>query len=134
MNDRDDMLDEAALRRALRFDPGEPRPHFDPRMIAAVARQAPTRRVAVFALAASFVTGLVAATVWSAALGVAPTIADGVVSTVIPIAIVVASVVVPIAQLAADPVVPASLLAALGVAIVYELRERRERAHVHNAS
>ena len=94
----------------------------------------PTRRVAVFALAASFVTGLVAATVWSAAFAVAPTVADEVISTVVPVAIGVANVVLPIAQLAADPVVPASLLAALGVAILHELRERRERAHVRHAS
>jgi hypothetical protein len=131
MNDRD-LLDETTLRRALRFESDEPRPRFDARALAAAARQTvPTRRVMFVALASSLITGLVAATVWSTALDEAPRAADQVVSVVIAGFVSVATVLVPIAQIAADPAVPLSLLAALGVAIAYELRERRERVHAH---
>ena len=131
MNDRDELLDEAVLRRALRFEDDEPRPRFDTRAIAAVARTMPTRRVAFVALAASFVTGIVAAAVWSAALTIAPQVSDGVVSFTLPAVVAIATLVVPIAQAAGDPINPRSLIAALAVATAYELRERRERAHAH---
>lgn len=131
MSDRDELLDEATLRRALRFEADEPRPRFDARAIAVVARAMPTRRVALVALAASFVTGIVAASVWSAALAIAPQVGDGLTALALPALVAVATVVVPIAQAASDPIIPLSLIAALAVATAYELRERRERAHAH---
>jgi hypothetical protein len=129
----DRMLDEATIRRALRLDADEPRPRFDTRAIAAVARATPARRVAFVALAASFITGLVAASVWSTALAVAPQAADELVSLILPPLVALATVVVPIAQAATDPVVPISIVAAIAVATLYELRERRERVHVHSS-
>ena len=131
MNDRDDLLDEATLRRALRFEADEPLPRFDPRMIAAAARAVPATRLAFVALAAAFVTGVVAATVWSAAIAAGPQVADGVVPFVLPPLVAAATWLLPVVQAATQPIVPLSLIAALAVATAYELRERREGAHAH---
>ena len=129
---RDDLLDERVLRRALRFESDERLPRFDARAIALLARDArPAPRVLVLGLIAAVMTGLIAAAVWSAALDAAPTLLDSAVVTLMPGVIAVATLLVPIAQIAAEPAVPLSLLAALGVATLYELRERREHANVH---
>ena len=128
---RDDLLDEAILRRALRLEHDERAPHFDARAIARLASASPSRRVLAAGLVASAVTGLVAAGVWSVALDAAPTAFDGLVALALPIVVAIATLLVPIAQLAVEPAVPLSLLAALGIATFYELRERREYADAH---
>jgi hypothetical protein len=136
MSDRhDDLFDESVLRRALRLEPDEGSPRFDPRTIALMARQpvAPTLRQATFALGAAVVVGFAAGNIWSAIFSAGPSIADGAMSAIVDAAVAIASVLLPIADLVQQPVIPLSLLAALCVAILYELRERRERAHA-NAS
>jgi hypothetical protein len=127
---RDDLIDEGTLRRALRLEDDERGPRFDAAAIAAFAKDARSPRALVVALVATAATGLVAGAVWSVALGAAPSLFDDVVALVFPAVVAIAAVLVPIAEIAAEPAVPISLLAALGVAILYELRERREYAHV----
>ncbi|HKW78730.1 MAG TPA: hypothetical protein VJQ09_06485, partial [Candidatus Limnocylindria bacterium] len=82
-------------------------------------------------LAAAGVTGVVAGSVWSAIFGLAPLIEGEVVARALDGVVAIVTLLVPIAQLAAQPAVPMSLIAALGVAIIHELRERREHAHAH---
>jgi hypothetical protein len=128
---RDDVLDETVLRRALRLEDDERAPRFDAAALAALAtRTAPSPRLLVVALVATGVTGLVASAVWTVALGVGPTLIDDFVALVLQGVVAIATLLVPIAQIAGDPAVPLSLLAALGVAILFELRERREHAYV----
>ena len=133
MNERrDDLLDEAVLRRALRLEADERAPRFD---AAAFALAAPAfmRRNAFGALAAAVVLGVAAAVVWSAIFTAFPAVADAAMATAIDAVIAIATLFLPIAELAAQPAVPLSLLAALGVAILHELRDRREHEHA-NAS
>ena len=135
MNDRrDDLLDEAILRRALRLEADEPLPRFDAEAIAALAeRRAPTTRLLVSGIVAAAVTGLAAAGIWSLIIAAAPTLADDAMSALLGAVVTVATLLVPIAQVAAEPAVPLSLLAALGVAILYELHERGEQLYVHTS-
>lgn len=129
---RGDVIDEAILRRALRLEHDERAPAFDAGAIAAFARDAGTSRAALaVALIAIGLTGVVAASVWSLASAAAPTLIDGLVALALQVVVAIATVLEPIAEIAAEPAVPLSLLAALGVAILHELRERREYAHVH---
>ena len=129
---RDDVLDEAILRRALRLEDDERAPRFDAAAFAAMAEDAvPSPRALVVALVATAVTGLVATAVWTVALGAGPSVVDGLLGVALDGIIAGATVLAPIAEIAAQPAVPLSLLAALGVAILYELRERREYTHVH---
>lgn len=132
---RDDLFDEAILRRALRLENDEAAPRFDPRTIALMARQpaAPSLRQVGFGLGAALVVGFAAGNIWSAIFAAAPSVADAAMGALVDAAVAVASVLLPVADLAQQPVIPLSVLAALGVAILYELRERRERAHA-NAS
>jgi hypothetical protein len=135
MNERhDDLLDEALLRRALRFETDERVPRFDAGAIALAARRpAFVRYNALGALAAAVVLGVVARGVWSVIFAIFPTVGDALIAAAVDGAVWVATLVLPIAELAAQPVVPLSLLAALGVVILHELRDRREHAHA-NAS
>ncbi len=129
---RDDLLDEAILRRALRLDHDERAPRFDAAAIALLSPAGvPSPRAAVVALVATAVTGLVATAVWSIALGAGPILVDDLIALALRAVVATATVLLPIAEIAAEPAVPLSLLAALGVAILHELRERREYAHVH---
>ena len=133
MNERrDDLLDEAVLRRALRLEADERAPRFD---AAAIALAAPafTRRNAFGALAAAVVLGVAAAVVWSAIFTAFPAVADAAMATAIGAVVAIATLLLPIGEFAAQPAVPLSLLAALGVAILHELRDRREHEHA-NAS
>lgn len=129
---RDDVLDETILRRALRLEDDEHGARFDPAAFAAMAQNAaPSSRALVVALVATAVTGLVATAVWSVALGAGSSVLDGLLAVALDGVIAGATILAPIAEIAAQPAVPLSLLAALGVAILYELRERREYTHVH---
>jgi len=128
----DDLIDEGVLRRALRLEQHERAPHFDAQAIAALAARTRTAPpVLVVALFASTLTGAVAIAVWSALLGAAPSFLDGVVAAALDGVVVLATLLISVAEIASQPAVPLSLIAALGVAILYELRERRERAHAH---
>ncbi len=131
MNERrDDVLDEAILRRSLRLEGDERAPRFDAVAIAALANAtAPSPRALAVALVATAVTGLAATAVWSVALGSGPQIADRAIMFALQGVVAAATVLVPIAEIAAQPVIPLSLLAALGVAIFHELRERRVHAY-----
>jgi hypothetical protein len=131
---RDDLLDEAVLRRALRLDEDERAPRFDVGAIALAARRpAFARHTAVGALAAAAVLGVAAVSIWSAIFAIVPTVGDALIATAIDAAVSGATLLAPIAELAAQPAVPLSLLAALGVAILHEVRDRREHQHA-NAS
>ena len=133
MNDRE-LLDETILRRSMRLETDEALPRFDAAAIAALAtRRPPTMRIVSAGLSVAVVTGVVAGAVWSLIFAAAPTVANEVMDGALSAAVSIATLLVPIAQIAAEPAVPLSLLAALGVAILHELRERREHAHV-NAS
>ena len=135
MNDpRDDLMDESVLRRAMRLEPGERAPRFDARAIALMAgdRQMPWWTM-FSALAGLVVLGTVAVGVWSVILAFAPTLLDTVMGAVVDVVVSLLTILEPLAGIAAQPAIPLSLLAALGVAILHELRERREQLHV-NAS
>ena len=135
MNDpRDDLMDESVLRRSLRLEPDERAPRFDARVIALLAGNRPLPLWTTF----SAVAGLVvmagcAIVVWSVILAFAPALLDAVMSAVVDVAIRVVTAFAPVADIAVQPAIPLSLLAALGVAILHELRERREQLHA-NAS
>jgi hypothetical protein len=129
---RDDLVDEGVLRRALRLDQDERIPRFDAQAIAALAartRTAPPTLVVAFL--ASALTAVVAVTVWSALLGAAPAFIDTVIADALDGLVALATLAISVAEVASQPAVPLSLVAALGVAVIYELRERREHAHVH---
>lgn len=131
---RDDLLDEAVLRRALRFEADERVPRFDTGAIALAARRPAFVQYTAFgALAGAAVLGITAFAVWSAIFAIFPTVGDALIATAIETAVSLATLLLPIAELASQPAVPLSLLAALGVAILHELRERREQADA-NAS
>lgn len=131
-NERDDLIDEAVLRRSLRFEPDERAPRFDAVAIAAMAEDhARQPRTMAIVLAAAGVTGVLAGSVWSLIASNAPVIGDTIGRAVLDALIALATLVVPLAELASQPTVPLSLLAAIAFAIVHELRERRETAHVH---
>lgn len=117
-------LEEATLRRALRLEPDERPPLFDPAAIAAAARQRP-RLAIVSALVALGLGTVGAVAVWSAVAIFLPTlVADG-----FAIGLgVVAIVAVPatrVAEIVQQPAVPLSLLVALAIATAHELRESR---------
>ena len=132
MNERDELLSEATLRRALRFEPDERAPIFDTRAIA-LAAAGPSRATALIGVAAFAITALVAWSVWSVLLALAPEIVGAAAMFALDTLVSIATVLEPLAEIASQPVVPFSLLAALGVAIIHELYERREHAHA-NAS
>jgi hypothetical protein len=128
----DELIDEGVLRRALRLEQHERAPHFDAQAIAALAARTRTAPpVLLVALFASALTGAVAAAVWTSVFNVAPSFLDGVIATALDGIVVLATLAISVAEVASQPAVPLSLIAALGVAILYELRERRERAHAH---
>lgn len=131
-NERDDLIDEAVVRRSLRFEPDERAPRFDAAAIAAMAEdQARQPRTMAIVLAGAGITGVVAGSVWSVIASNAPAIGDAIGGAMLDALIALATLLVPLADLASQPTVPLSLLAAIAVAIVHELRERREIAHVH---
>lgn len=131
-NERDDLIDEAVLRRSLRFEPDERAPRFDAAAIAAMAEdQARQPRTMAIVLAGAGITGVVAGSVWSVIASNAPAIGDAIGGAMLDALIALATLLVPLADLASQPTIPLSLLAAIAVAIVHELRERREIAHVH---
>ncbi len=129
---RDDLLDEAVLRRALRLEADEKAPRFDAGAIALAARRpAFGRHTAFGSLAAAAALGVATVGMWSAIFAIFPTLGGALLATAIDTAVSVATLLAPIADLAAQPAVPLSLLAALGVAILHEVRDRREHAHAH---
>jgi hypothetical protein len=129
---RDDVIDEGVLRRALRLEHDERIPRFDAQAIAALAAQTRTAPpVAPIAIVASALMSAVAVVVWSALFDAAPAFIDAAVATALDGIVAFATLAISIAQVASQPAIPLSLLAALGVAILFELRERRERPHAH---
>jgi hypothetical protein len=120
---RDDLLDEATLRRALRLEADERPPLFDSTAIAAAARQRP-RLVVLSALVALGLVAVGAVAVWSAAAIFLPTVVASAFDLGLGVLAFVAVPASAIAELVQQPVVPLSLLAALAIATVYELRER----------
>lgn len=131
MNDpRDDLMDESVLRRSLRLEPDERAPRFDARAIALMAGDRPLPSWTMFsAVAGLMVMAACAIVVWSVILAFAPALLDTVMSAVVDVAIRVVTALEPVADIAVQPAIPLSLLAALGVAILHELRERREQLH-----
>jgi hypothetical protein len=123
-------LDEATLRRALRLEPDERPPIFDPAAIAAVARQRP-RLAMVSALVALGLGVFGAVAVWSAVAIFLPTlVADGFAIGLGVLAIIA----VPasgVAEIVQQPAVPLSLLVALAIATAHELRESRMTGAAH---
>lgn len=135
MNDpRDDLMDESVLRRSLRLEPDERAPRFDARAIALMAGDRPLPWWTMFsAVAGLIVMAACAIVVWSVILAFAPALLDTGLSAVVDVAIWVVTGLEPVADIAVQPAIPLSLLAALGVAILHELRERREQLNA-NAS
>lgn len=135
MNDpRDDLMDESVLRRSLRLEPDERAPRFDARAIALMAGDRPLPWWTMFsAVAGLIVMAACAIVVWSVILAFAPALLDTGLSAVVDVAIWVVTRLEPVADIAVQPAIPLSLLAALGVAILHELRERREQLNA-NAS
>jgi hypothetical protein len=129
----DELLDEAVLRRALRFEDDERAPRFSAEAIALQAQRDPTRRAMFAAMAGAGAVAATAGVVWSAIFAAGPSLASAATASVVDIAVGAAGLLLPIAALAVQPAVPLSLVAALGVAILHERRERREPAH-ENAS
>lgn len=132
---RDDLFDETVLRRALRLEPDELTPGFDAAAIALLAAQRPAISLRAFGLvlAGSALLGFAAVGIWGAVFAYAPSALDAAMAVVLDLLIAAATVLLPLADLAQQPAVPLSLVAALAVAILHELRERREHAHA-NAS
>jgi hypothetical protein len=127
---RDDLLDEAVIRRALRLEADERVPRFNAGAIALAAQRRPFGRYsAIGTLGGTAVLAVTAWGVWSAIFAAFPAFADAAMSASIDAAVAIATLLIPIAEFAAQPAVPLSLLAALGVAILHELRDRREHAH-----
>jgi hypothetical protein len=120
---RDDLLDEAILRRALRLEPDERSPVFDAAAIAAAARPR-TRLAVISALVAVGLGAAGALTAWWAAAILAPAIVASAFDLVLGIVAVAAVPATTILGIAQQPAVPLSLLAAIAVAIAHELRER----------
>jgi hypothetical protein len=120
---RDDLLDEAILRRALRLESDERAPIFDHAAIAAAGQR--PRLALVSALVAIGIGAVGAVTVWTAVAVLLPTV----VANAFDVALgVIAAVAVPasgIVEVAQQPAVPLSLFAALAIATAHELRERR---------
>ncbi len=131
---RDDLMDESVLRRSLRLEPDERAPRFDARAIALMAGDRPLPWWTLFSAVAGLgVMAACAIVVWSVILAFAPTLLDTVMSAIVEVAIRVVTALEPVADIAVQPAIPLSLLAALGVAILHELRERREQPNA-NAS
>jgi hypothetical protein len=127
-----DLLDETTLRRALRLEADERPPVFDPALIAAAARQAGPRRLAVVSALVALTLGTVGAvTIWSAFLIFLPTAVASAFEVGLGALALLAVPATAIVELAQQPAVPLSLFAALAIATAHELRERK--SHV-NAS
>ncbi len=125
MNDpRGELLDETILRRALRLEPDEHAPAFDPAAIAAAARQRP-RLAMLSALVALALTGAGAVVTWSTLAVVLPGLAADAFDAALGALVIFAIPASAIADVAQQPVVPLSLIAALAIATAHELRERR---------
>jgi len=132
--DRDELLDETILRRALRLEDDERAPRFDGAAIAALATFAgPSPRALLITLVAAGLTGVVAVAAWAFVFVIAPPVLDDLVAFAMPGIVALATVIVAIAEVAMQPAVPLSLLAALGVAVLHSVRERREYAHAHTS-
>lgn len=125
---RDGLLDEATLRRALRLEADERAPLFDTAAIAAAARSRP-RIAAVSAIVALGLSALGAVVVWSAAALLLPALAVTGLEVALGIVAAVAVPVSAIAEMVQQPVVPLSLLATLVIATAHELRQGRELSH-----
>jgi hypothetical protein len=119
---REDLLDETILRRALRLEPDERAPIFDPAAIAAAGQR--PRLAVVSALVAVGLVSAGAVVVWSAVAFLLPTVVINAFDLGL---MLLASLAVPASatlEIAQQPVVPLSLLAALAIATAHELRER----------
>ena len=127
-DERDPLLDETTLRRALRLEADERAPVFDAAAIAAAARARP-RIALVSGLVALAMSALGAVLVWSAATLLLPTLARPVFDLALEGVALVAVPLSSIAELVQQPAVPLSLLAALVIATAHELRQGRELAH-----
>jgi len=125
---REELLDEATLRRALRLEADERAPLFDPAAIAAAARGRP-RLAIISALVALALSAMGAIVVWSAATLLLPTIIASAFATLLDAIALIAVPASTIAYLVQQPAVPLSLLVALVIAIAHELRQGREFAH-----
>jgi hypothetical protein len=131
MTERDNaLLDESTLRRALRLESDERPPRFAVAAIVAAASARPRVSGPVAALAALGLAIASAVAVWSALAAFAPGL---VVAAFEGALAVVAALAVPASALLAlvqQPALPLSLIAALAIATVFELRQRKELAHV----
>ena len=125
---RNELLDETALRRALRLEADERPPQFDPAAIALAARQRP-RFAVLGVLGAVALAAIGAVAVWSAITIFMP----GVVASAFDASLAaIALIAVPasaIYELIQQPVVPLSLLTALAIVTAHELRERMTYAN-----
>jgi hypothetical protein len=120
---RHEPLDETVLRRALRLEPDERAPRFDPAAIAAAASLRP-RLATLSALIAVAVVAAGAVAVWSAVAIFLPTVVADAFDLALGTLALLAVPASRLAELIQQPVVPLSLVVALAIATVHELRER----------
>lgn len=128
-SEREGLLDEHRLRRALRLDASELPPRLDPALIASAARGdvGRTREMVTLAgitfaagWASSELARVLVATL-AAATGVDP------LAVAIGGATAIAVRIAPIAELATAPAIPLAILASLTLAIAFE--QRRSTGH-----
>lgn len=133
--EREGLLEESVLRRALRLDPGELPPRLDPVTLAATARAEDRRRGEVVGIAAiAFVAGWAASEITRAALGalLAATEIDilgGAIAVVATVAVWASAVVDAVTM----PTVPIAILAAVVLAIAFERSQRKGAGHVSSS-
>lgn len=121
------LMDEHALRRALRLDADEMPPRLDAVLIAAAASAPRRRSDLALAVAVAFAGGWLWSELFRAIVGALAAGGLDPLAAAIGLVAAVAVRLAPLAEAAIHPVIPIAILTAAVVAVFFE---RRERAHV----
>lgn len=130
---RDDLLDEAVLRRALRLDDDERAPRFDARAMAEAARTRMSPAMMLAGVLVALAIGLSASVLWAGAIANAAAVSGEALDLLFDGVAAAAEVLYPIVQTVSDPAMPLALLAAIVVTIYHETRMRRGSTHAQAA-